>query len=182
MTRIALILATSLLFASCNKKDNLQKQEAAQTTEKVKASRSELREIEATGLLQATQGFWRWKSDEIEARNKLREATGAGEAALLLEDLKATSARVTESEEWYSSAMKKWMEVDLGDPFTGPELPVEEGEPDYQTAISAYTQALEHAMKENARDASDGDWKPRLDEWYRLLDLDLSSVMRDFSK
>jgi hypothetical protein len=182
MTKVAIILATSLILSCCNKKESIQKPEGSQTTERTKASRSELRELRAAGLLNATQGLWFWKSQEIDARDKLRETTGAGEAALLVEDLRAISAAETEADEWHSSALKEWYDVDLGDQFAGPELPVEEGELDYMQAISAYTQALEKAMKENARDASDGDWKSRMDEWHRLQELDLDNVMSEFSK
>ena len=76
---------------------------------------------------------------------KLMDEKSPGKAQVFAIDLEAANERLEKAEADYNAALEKWLKVDVGDPFTGPELPVEDGEPNYGDALRGLREAIDKA-------------------------------------
>lgn len=138
------------------------------------ATREELREALAELLITTTGGEVESENRLIDIRVDLESETSPGRAQLLASDLAKEEGRLKEAEKARSDAFKAWIDVDIGDPFKGPEMPVVEGEPDYDLAIRAWRRKIGVLSNKGV----DRDYE----ELDRLLSFRLEQVMKEFSE
>jgi uncharacterized protein YceK len=133
------IMLVAVLLAGCESALKRQGQK------EIPGSRAEQRLVAAIEYHGAIQKQSRCEETRMEIRMKLMDEKSPGKAQVFAIDLEAANERLGKAEADYNAALEKWLKVDVGDPFTGPELPVEDGEPNYGDALRGLREAIDKA-------------------------------------